>query len=157
MNKFRKIGCINEKKRTNKINILGRFKEWIKKTWRSFFITESAFQYALVNRKDTNYRKTGFFIDYLHSKKIIRMGLYIPDDIELYKELLKKQQDINKQIHDVIWQVGGPKTDKIRWIKREIPISSDSEADIIAVIEIMSNIVDVLNKYLPIKFLKLNS
>lgn len=48
-----------------------------------FTIQESYKQWAVVNRTDTSFRKTGFNIDYLHQKGIIRMGLFIPNNINL--------------------------------------------------------------------------
>lgn len=124
-----------------------------------FSIIESAKQWAVVNRADTNFRKTGFFIDYLYKYKIIRMGLYIPDNTKLYDDLLKVQKEINNKLifDSVMWKDKGPVSESIRWIKREIPISNNIEDDIDEVIRTMSNFVEVLNQYLPIKFIKINS
>ena len=117
-----------------------------------FTIQESDKQWAVVNRTDTNFWKKGYFIDYLHQKGIIRMGLYIPNDIELYNRLYKKKEVINNNLifRTVIWLDKGPKSNNIRWIKREIAIINYSKEDAInEVIKTMKNIVDVLNPYLP--------
>ena len=124
----------------------------LEKRGNPFKINPSQKQYAVVNRNDLSFGKTGFFIDYLYTYRIIRMGLWIPNEIELHEKLKTFKDSIkNKLSYEFYWDYVGVKNKNARWIKREICIDDYTEEEAInEVINILVEFIPVINEYVKI-------
>jgi hypothetical protein len=113
-------------------------------------------QWAVVNSTNKSFGKTGIHINYLYRDGIIRMGLWIPGDIELYNRLKLNKEIINSNLFfKPIWQDKGVRGDNVRWIKREISIRNEDAIN--EVINTINNLLKTVNPYLSHPFKKLES
>ena len=91
------------------------------------FIIRHRKHYATVNRKSSD---SGFCLglDFLYSKELVRVGIYMLDDIAAFDFLHENQADIEERLgFTPNWTIGGDKNPNVRRVDILISITADDE------------------------------
>jgi len=125
------------------------FEEILAENGNPFSIAPQA-QWAVINRNNSNCAKPCLLIDFLVRKRIIRINVYIDNDLSLYKRLEIKKEEIKNALgFQVEWAIGS-KGENTRRIKMELGFILGSREDyrrvIKKVLPIVMNFIEVFKR-----------
>ena len=121
-----------EEARTKFWNIL---RETLKEMGKPFFFTENK-QWAIINKRTSNYHEPCVALDFLWRNKFLRINVYIENDIPLYNKLKTRKEEIESELgFKCLWKEnnfftnGGKKKfngENTRRIEVDIPFDNEA-------------------------------
>lgn len=72
-------------------------KEAVKAKGEPFYFTANK-QWAIINQKSYNYHNPCLAVDFLWRKEIVRVNIYIENDLYLYEKLKKRKDEIESAL-----------------------------------------------------------
>ena len=107
-------------------------------------------QWAVINRNNSNWAKPCLLIDFLVRKRLIRINVFIYDDLSLYKRLETKKEEIKNALEfQVDWGIG-LKGYNTKRIKMELDFILGNREDYRRVIQkalpIVMNFIEVFKR-----------
>lgn len=121
----------------------GLYKKYLKEENNPFYISSER-QIAIINRPTPNWSKPCISIDFSVTKKILRVGVFILNDIKLYNSILPYKDLINEKFFPLkpIWcETEQSKT--ARRVKIEIPFNDTSKNEYERIIRESANYVKI--------------
>ncbi len=84
-------------------NFWNTLRETLKQQDEPFFFTENK-QWAIINKKTYNYHEPCIALDFLWIKEILRINVYIENNLSLYEKLKARKEEIeNKLGFECMW------------------------------------------------------
>ena len=143
-----------EEARTKFWNML---RETLKEMGEPFFFTENK-QWAIINKQTSNYHEPCIALDFLWRDEILRINVYIENDISLYNKLKVRKEEIESELgFKCLWKENNAFTHSnskganTRRIEIDIPFNNktlDFKALVVKAIPIIQRYVEVFRGYI---------